>query len=369
MKLAADYRERVYAGVLGKIIGVYLGRPFEGWLHERIVEELGEVWYYVNDRTGTPLVVTDDDISGTFTFVRALEDHGVSRDLTAEQIGRTWLNYIIEGRTILWWGGLGNSTEHTAYLRLKAGIPAPRSGSMALNSRVVAEQIGAQIFIDGWAMVCPGDPEQAARFAGEAARVSHDGEAVHAAQVIAAMEAQAFVEPDLGRLLDTATALIPADCLIRRMIDQLRELRQGEDDWYAAFRWLGEHYGYDRYGGNCHVVPNHGVVQVAMLWGGDDFQRSLMIANTCGWDTDCNSANVGCLMGIKGGLAGIDAGPDWRGPVADRLLLPTADGGRTVTDALREACALADLGARLAGAQAEPPKRGARFHLEMPGAV
>ena len=26
-----DICERVYAGVLGKIIGVYLGRPFEGW--------------------------------------------------------------------------------------------------------------------------------------------------------------------------------------------------------------------------------------------------------------------------------------------------------------------------------------------------
>ena len=27
MALPADYVERVYAGVLGKIIGVYLGRP------------------------------------------------------------------------------------------------------------------------------------------------------------------------------------------------------------------------------------------------------------------------------------------------------------------------------------------------------
>ena len=31
-----DYAERVYAGVLGKLIGVYLGRPFEGWTYERI---------------------------------------------------------------------------------------------------------------------------------------------------------------------------------------------------------------------------------------------------------------------------------------------------------------------------------------------
>ena len=34
-----------------------------------------------------------------------------------------------EDRSILWWGGLGNSTEHTAYVRLKSGIPAPQSGS------------------------------------------------------------------------------------------------------------------------------------------------------------------------------------------------------------------------------------------------
>jgi len=37
MPLPADYTERVYAGVLGKIIGVYLGRPFEGWTYVRPV--------------------------------------------------------------------------------------------------------------------------------------------------------------------------------------------------------------------------------------------------------------------------------------------------------------------------------------------
>ena len=159
MKLDHGYVERVYAGVLGKIIGVYLGRPFEGWTYQRIMEELGEINYYVHEKLGKPLVVTDDDISGTFTFVRALADYGYSRDITPGQIGQTWLNYLIENRTILWWGGMGNSTEHTAYLRLKKGIPAPRSGSMELNGKVVAEQIGAQIFIDAWAMLCRG-PKQ-----------------------------------------------------------------------------------------------------------------------------------------------------------------------------------------------------------------
>lgn len=370
MPLPADYTERVYAGVLGKIIGVYLGRPFEGWTYERITAELGDIQYYIHERLGALLIVPDDDISGTFTFVRALPDYGNSRDLTAARIGQTWLNYIIERRTILWWGGLGNSTEHTAYLRLKRGIPAPRSGAMELNGKVVAEQIGAQIFIDGWAMVAPGDPELAADLARRAASVSHDGEAVFGAQIIAAMEAHAFVERDLDVLLDTAIRLIPRDSVIYRLIYDVREWHASRpDDWRATRAKIAATYGYDTYKGNCHIVPNHALVMLGLLYGADDFQRSLMITNTSGWDTDCNAANVGCLLGIKNGLAGIDGGLDWRGPVADRLYLPSADGGRAITDAVAEAYRVVNIGRALAGAAPSAPKDGARFHFELPGSV
>jgi ADP-ribosylglycohydrolase len=369
MPILADYEERVYAGVLGKLIGVYLGRPFEGWSYERIMERLGEVNYYVHERLERPLIVTDDDISGTFTFLRALPDHGNRRDLTPREIGRTWLNYIIENQTILWWGGMGNSTEHTAFLRLKSGIEAPESGSIRLNGKTVAEQIGAQIFIDGWAMVAPGDPELAADLARRAASVSHDGEAIYGAQVVAAMEAQAFVERDLGKLLDTAASLIPRDSVIYRLIADVREWRETDNDWRRTRERIVGQYGYDRFIGNCHMVPNHAVILLALLYGDDDFQRSLMIANTAGWDTDCNSGNVGCLMGIKNGLAGIEAGPDWRGPVADRMYLPTADGGRAITDAVRESLEVAAIGRALAGQPVSSPKEGARYHFDLPGAV
>jgi len=369
MTLPRDYTERVYAGVLGKLIGVYLGRPFEGWRYDQIMQGLGEINYYVHEQRGVPLIVTDDDISGTFTFLRALPDYGNSRDLMPAQIGQTWLNYIIEERTILWWGGLGNSTEHTAYLRLKQGIPAPRSGSIELNGKVVAEQIGAQIFIDGWAMVAPGDPELAADLARRAASVSHDGEAIHGAQVLAAMEAQAFVESDIQRLIDVGLSVIPQDCLIRRLIGDIREWHAGEPDWRVAREKIAAHYGYDKYGGNCHMVPNHGLIIHSLLYGEDDFQKSLMIVNTSGWDTDCNSGNVGCLLGIKNGLAGIESGPDFRGPVADRLYLPTADGGRAISDAVTESYHVVNSGRALAGEAPLAPKQGARFHFELPGSV
>ncbi len=366
MTIPYDYAERVYAGVLGKIIGVYLGRPFEGWPYQRIMAELGEIDQYVHERLGVPLIVPDDDISGTFTFLRALPDYGNSRDITAAQIGQTWLNYLIDQRTVLWWGGVGNSTEHTAYHRLRQGIAAPDSGSIAVNGRIVAEQIGAQIFIDGWAMVAPGDPELATSLARRAASVSHDGEAIYGAQVIAAMEAQAFVEPDRDKLLDVAMRFIPHDSTIYRVISDIRDWHAAEKDWHVTRQKIEDRYGYDQFGGNVHIVPNHALIILGWLYGDDDFQKSLMIVNTSGWDTDCNSGNLGCLLGIKNGLAGISA--KWRDPVADRMYLPTADGGRAITDAITETYHVVNIGRALYEQAPVFPKNGARFHFSLPGA-
>jgi ADP-ribosylglycohydrolase len=366
--LTSSYLERAYAGVLGKIIGVYLGRPFEGWTHDRIETELGEIWDYVHDRLGVPLVVADDDISGTFTFVRALPDHGGTRDLTPQQIGSSWLNYIVENRSILWWGGLGNSTEHTAFLRLKEGIPAPKSGSIEINGKTVAEQIGAQIFIDGWALVCPGNPELATELARKAASVSHDGEAIHAAQLIAAMESLAFIERRIDRLIETGLSFLPPDSLISRLVNDLREWSGMDRDWRGTRERIEKTYGYDKFPGNCHVIPNHAVIILSLLYSEDDFRRALMIANTAGWDTDCNSGNVGCLMGIKNGLSAINA--SLRQPVADRMCLSSADGGRCITDAVRETYEICRIAHRLGQVPPVPiPKGGARFHFELPGSV
>lgn len=365
-----EYAERVYAGVLGKIIGVYLGRPFEGWSNERIERELGEIDYYVHEKLNAQLVVTDDDISGTFTFLRTLSENGCDPNLTAAQIGDWWLNTIIQDKSILWWGGMGMSTEHTAYLNLKHGLRAPESGSIAANGAAVAEEIGAQIFIDGWGLISPGDPAQAADFARRAASVSHDGEAIYGAQVVAALVAQAFVETDLGRMLDTAASLIPADCLIAQTIGDMRIWAASNgNDWRLTLRQLQEKYGYARFGTNCPMVSNHAVVLLGLLHGQGDFGRSLMIANTAGYDTDCNSGNVGCILGVWKGLAGIDSPRDWRGPVADRLFLPTADGGRTITDAVRESGEIVNIARALSGLSPTRPKNGARFHFSLPRSV
>lgn len=377
----------MYAGVLGKLIGVYLGRPFEGWTHQKIMEVLGPIRNYVHDHPnmpalswdpaagsakdcGLPLVVTDDDVSGTFTFVRALEEHGFDPEITSEQIGKTWLNQIIEGQTILWWGGRGVSTEHTAYLNLKDGIPGPRSGSIGTNGKTVAEQIGAQIFIDGWAMVAPGRPELAARLARAAGSVSHDGESVNAAVLWAAMEAEAFVSKDVNHLLDTGLKFVREDSAIAALIADVRQWHASDGDWLRTRQRIEDKYGYDKYCGVCHVMPNHGIMIMALLYGGHDFTEAMHIINTCGWDTDCNSGNVGCLVALMHGMDAFEGSVDWRGPIADRALISSADGGFSIANAASLAFEVANLGRRLGGhAPLSTPKGGAQFHFSLPGSV
>ncbi|MDD2959959.1 MAG: ADP-ribosylglycohydrolase family protein [Lachnospiraceae bacterium] len=357
--------EKIYAGVLGKIIGVYLGRPVEGWKYEDIQRTFGEINYYVHKQAGVPLIVADDDISGTFGFFRAMEDYGYAKDIRAKEIGETWLNYIIEDKTILWWGGLGRSTEHTAYLNLKNGVEAPFSGSIEKNGRDAAEQIGAQIFIEAFAMCYPGDPQKAVELVHQAASVSHDGMALAAARHLAALDSLAFFEKDINKLLDAAAEYIQ-DQRLSRIVDDVRNKCAKSNDWRVTREWLNQMYGYHLYPGTCHVAPNHAMVIASLLHGGNDFQKSVMIASSAGWDTDCNAGNVGALNGIRLGLEGIETGSDLRSEVADRLLVVSSDGGAVISDAVNEADKIVKAAKELQGIRKTEDKR--RFSFSYAGA-
>ena len=344
-----DYEEKVYTAVLGKIVGVYAGRPIEGWSKNAIMERFGMIDRYVADEAGVPLIVTDDDISGTFTFVRVLADSGLYAETPYKTFGDNWLNYLIENKTVLWWGGMCFSTEHTAYLRLKHGIHAPESGSIARNGRTVAEQIGAQIFIDAFGMVAPGDPALAVQLAEKAAKVSHDGEAVYAAQVVAAMVSEAFVSNDMEHLLDTALSFIPAGSLIAQIHRDIRAWVKEDGDWEKTFDRIREKYGYQKYSGGCHVVPNHAVMVMAWSYAPADFHKAMTIVNTAGWDTDCNAANVGTVSALVCGLDAMRKPYDYLTPFADTVYLPTAEGTFAVMDAANQAYAIAEVGRKIMG--------------------
>ena len=375
MKIPVDYVERCYAGWLGKIVGVRLGAPIEGWEYDKIRRVLGdEVFDYIVDYHE---FAADDDTNGPMFFLRALEDYECSEALTAEQIGKTWLNYTPWEHGFYWWGGYGISTEHTAWLNLRAGIPAPRSGSIEQNGRAVAEQIGGQIFIDSWGLVNPGNPERAARFARKAASVSHDGEGIYGGMFVAGCIAEAFVCRDIRAVMEKGLSLIPEDCEYARMardVFAFHDAHPAPGDWRACFDFIHDHYGYDRYPGNCHIIPNSAVMILSMLYGGGDFTRTIGICNMCGWDTDCTTGNVGAIMGTLVGLEGIDA-EKWLRPVHDFLSCSSVLGCMNIMDVPGNAYEMARIAYRLNG-EDYPEKwrdilegRAPRFNFQLPGST
>ncbi len=187
----------------------------------------------------------------------------------------------------------------------------------------------------------------------------------------AAMEAEAFVSKDVDHLLDTGLKFVPADSAIAELIRDIRVWAREDGDWMATRQRIEDVYGYDKFGGVCHVIPNHGIMVLALLYGGHSFHEAMHIVNTCGVGIpDCNSGNVGCLVAIMHGLSAFEGGPDWRGPLADRALISSADGGYSINNAARIALDIANLGRCLAGqSPTKPPKDNAQFHFTLPGSV
>lgn len=355
--LPPDYKSRVYAGWLGKTIGVRFGAPLENWTYQQICEHLGEVNDYLPLPPGK-IFKPDDDTAMPLIFLHGLEDFGP--EISEADMGETWLNYLGDQHSTLWWGGYGISSEHTAYLNLKAGIPAPHSGAMAFNGPVLSQQIGGQIFSDIWGLVIPTDPARAAAYAAMAARVSHDSAGVHGARFIAALVSTAFHESDPERLIKSGLSVIPAESEYARMVDAvLNFYRQRPDDWHAAYHFIAEHYG--GYPGLVHIIPNAAIVVMALLYGAGDFSRSISIANMAGWDTDCNVGNVGAIMGVAVGLSGIEK--RWWEPINDVLVAASNIGINNLTDLAAVTRLIVRLGYRLAGQTPPAPPQHYTFRF------
>lgn len=368
-----NYVEKVYSGFIGMNIGIRLGAPVEPtiWTYERIRDTYGDITGYVKEYKN---FAADDDVNGPVYFLRALRDDAKGRELEPQDVARAWLNYAREGVGMFWWGGYGVSTEHTAYLNLKNGISAPQSGSARQNGQVLAEQIGGQIFIDTWGLCWPGNPQKAARYGETAASVSHDGEGLYGARFMCACIAEAFVSNDIEHIVNTGLSQIPQDSTYAAVAHAVMEFyREEPDDFRACHDLLVRDWGYDKYRGVCHIIPNAGVCILALLYGKGDFARTVEIATMCGWDTDCNAGNVGTILGVMCGPEGLPA--RYRKPINDSVVLSGISGYLNILDLPTYAKEVALLGYRLAGRKAPKELSDSiqdgeiHFDFELPGST
>ena len=341
--------EKLYAGLIGMDAGMRLGAPVENpfWTYERLQSYYGDIRGYLREQR---YYTADDDVNGPLIFVRALADNAMPETLTSEAVGETWLNYTRRGMGMFWWGGEDVSTEHRAYMNLRRGVKAPRSGSIGENGKTAAEQIGGQIFADAWGLICPGDPARASALAAAAASVSHDGSGVDGARFMAACIAAAYTASSLDEVLDTGLRFLPEKSDYRRVVETVRAFHRAhpaEADFRACRAMIAREFREEAYPGGYHIVPNAGICILAMLYGKGDLGRSIEISVMCGYDTDCNASNIGTILGVLGGLDGV---PErYRCPINDLVTLSSVSGYLNLVDLSDKAKELGALSCRMYG--------------------
>lgn len=325
-----NYLEKVYSGFLGMNVGIRLGAPVEPtlWTYERIRDTYKDITSYVKYYKN---FAADDDANGPYYFLRSLYDKKENAEIEPNDVANAWLNYTRENAGMFWWGGYGISTEHTAYLNLKNGIKAPTSGKIEQNGLTMAEQIGGQIFIDTWGLITPNNPEKAANLGAIAASVSHDGEGLNGARFFCACISHAFVCNDIEEIIEVGLKTIDSNSLYTKVSRAVLDFyKENPSDFRKCRDMLEADYGYDKYKGICHIIPNAGVCVLSMIYGQGNFDRTVEIATMCGWDTDCNAGNVGTVLGVMCGIEGI--GKHYLEPINDSIVLSGVSGYLNILD-------------------------------------
>ncbi|NLO37816.1 MAG: ADP-ribosylglycohydrolase family protein [Clostridiaceae bacterium] len=295
-----QFRDKVYGCWMGKSIGGTLGTPFEGR------RELLDVQDF-HSPAGKPL--PNDDLDLQLVWLKALEDYG-PLGVNEQVLGEYWLSYIPPH-----WNeyGLGKSN-------MKAGILPPLSGDVA---NVWRHSNGAWIRSEIWACCTPASPEIAARYAWADACVDHGtGEGTYAELFTATVESAAFTLQDRLALIQIGLSHIPAGCRVARSIQIVldsyakglgwKETRQLVLEDSADLGWF-------------QAPANLAYVIIGWLYGEGDFKKSLLIAVSCGDDTDCTGATLGSILGIIQGAAALPA--DWKRHVGDDIITVAIDRG------------------------------------------
>ena len=247
----------------------------------------------------------DDDINYTVLALMLLEEHGAGFEVA--DVARAWLRLLPAGAT---W-----TAERAAYTALLTHMnsefvngEAPGFDLSLCSDNEYNDWIGAQIRADLYGWVCPGRPALAAELAARDASLSHRGDGVYGAMFVAALGAAIPASASLDAAVDAALEQIPGQSQAAAAVCFGRGI-VGHDD--AVERLHREYAGLPP----VHTLNNLALVVWALLSAGNDFSAAIGEAVAAGWDTDCNGATVGGLVGLTG-----HAIPDhWTAPWNERV--------------------------------------------------
>lgn len=325
---------RLHGGLLGRICGCMLGKPYEGlrradiqiwgeatgnwpmcdYLHtpsadqQKVVDanasrtKLGWAENWTRDKL--TCAVEDDDLNYTITGFDIVRKYGA--DFTANDVAEYWCDNLPMLMLC--------TAERVAYRNFAMSILPPDSASYRNPYR---EWIGAQIRADAFGYLNPGKPERAAEWAWRDASISHIKNGIYGEMWVAAMLAAAYVLDDFEAIIKAGLAQIPAVSRLHEAVMDVVRWRHVGKTYEEVVDLIHERWDESVSHDWCHTISNAQIVTLALLYGENDFGLTISRAVMPGFDTDCNGATAGSVWGIVHGVEEIPA--HWSEPMNDTM--------------------------------------------------
>ncbi|NJL32418.1 MAG: ADP-ribosylglycohydrolase family protein [Phycisphaerales bacterium] len=341
--------DRMYGAWLGRCAGCALGKPVEGFMrphnglsskdriktylqaidpqeyplrnyfpkHSPAEDKTGQVHCYASTREDIAYMESDDDIRYTVIGQMVLAEHGPK--FTSRDVANAWLTHL-PYRMVC-------TAETQAYRNLvreqdfHVWPPSKASIDWLANATFenpYREWIGAQIRADSFGYAAPGNPALAAEFAWRDARMSHIANGIYGEMFVAAMIAAAYVLEDPLAIVEAGLAQIPRTSRLHADMRKVIALCKRHQNDPAKFEKVLDGV-YKQLGAYnpVHTNNNAGLVVAALLLSRGQLHEGITIAVMGGWDTDCNGATVGSILGACLGAKKLPN--HWTDPLHDTL--------------------------------------------------
>ena len=320
---------KIHGAWMGRVCGCMLGKTVEGIRTNELVPFLKETnnypmhrYIYRSDLTdeiigkykfgfsgrcyadkidGMPV---DDDTNYVVLAQKIIDKYG--RDFTPYDVSKAWLRYQSKDAYC--------TAERVAFCNFVKGYTPPES---AVYKNPYREWIGAQIRGDYFGYINPGNPELAAEMAWRDASISHVKNGIYGEMFVAAMLAVAATTNDLEKILLDGLSEIPCTSRLYEDVMSIYSAYKNGVSQKECFAMI--HNKWDEHSAHdwCHTISNAMIVAASLLYGRGDFGKSICMAVETGFDTDCNGATVGSVLGMANGIESISE--YWKKPINDTL--------------------------------------------------
>ena len=293
--------DKIKGGWAGQTIGCTFGGPtefkFNGVFIPDYVDILwpdGAIKGYFDTFPGLY-----DDVYMDLTFVQVFDRLGLDAPVDSFAMAFANADYM------LW------AANQTARYNILNGTMPPASGHWLRNPH--ADDIDFQIEADFSGLMSPGMPNTAAGICDRIGHIMNYGNGWYGGVFVGAMYSLAFVYDDIEQVVNEAINIIPKESTFYQCItDVIRWQKQYPDDWKQAWaqckiKWdndKGSPHGVFNYY-NIDAVINSAYIVIGLLYGEGDYARTLEISTRCGFDSDCNPASAGGILGTMLGYSKI----------------------------------------------------------------